>query len=119
MKIRMRALGMLCALCTGMAFGQATNSADVTGTVTDASGAVIPGVTVTIKDIDKGLDRSITTNGAGLYDSGPVTPLDHYTIVFKREGFATVQRGPMVLQASRARPERDLGSRTGDAAGYR
>jgi hypothetical protein len=81
----------------GLAFGQATNSADVTGTVTDASGAVIPGVTVTVKDLDKGLVRSYVTNDSGLYDTGPITPDDNYTVEFSKGGFASLQRGPMVL----------------------
>lgn len=98
MKIRMRALGMLCVLCTGMAFGQATNSADVTGTVTDATGAVIPGVKVTVKDLDKGTERVVTTNDAGLYDTGPIVPEDRYTITYSKEGFSTLQRGPLVLR---------------------
>src|SRR5215469_12822876 len=87
MDIRFTKLAALTVLCTGMAFGQATNSADVTGTVTDTSGAVIPGVTVTVKDLDKGLVRSYLTNDSGLYDTGPVTPDDNYTIEFSKEGF--------------------------------
>jgi hypothetical protein len=95
---RIQALGLLGALCTGMAFGQATNSADVTGTVTDSSGAVIPGVMVTVKDLDKGSERVVKTNDAGLYDTGPVVPEDRYTIVFSKDGFSTLQRGPLVLR---------------------
>jgi hypothetical protein len=95
---RMQALGILCLLCTGMAFGQATNSADVTGTVTDSTGAVIPGVTVTVKDLDKGTERVYTTNQAGLYDTGPIVPEDRYTITYSKEGFSTLQRGPLVLR---------------------
>ncbi|MFZ2022942.1 MAG: carboxypeptidase regulatory-like domain-containing protein [Terracidiphilus sp.] len=88
----------LLALSAGIAFGQATNSADVTGTVTDSTGAVVPGVTIAIKDVDKGEVRTITSNGAGAYDTGPVVPNDNYTITFSREGFESVQRGPMLLQ---------------------
>src|SRR5438874_12423192 len=84
-------------LCAGIAWGQPTNSADVTGSVTDPSGAVVPGVTVTVRDIDKNLERTIVTNAAGLYDSGPLVPSDHYVIIFKKEGFASLQRGPMTL----------------------
>lgn len=98
MKIRMRALGLLCILCTGMAFGQATNSADVSGTVTDATGAVIPGVKITVKDLDKGTERVYTTNDAGLYDTGPIVPEDRYTITYSKEGFSSLQRGPLVLR---------------------
>jgi len=98
MKVWTRALVALLAFCGGIAWGQATNSADVTGSVTDPSGAVVPGVTIVIKDIDKGTVRTLTSNGAGLYDSGPIVANDQYTITFSREGFQSLQRGPMVLQ---------------------
>lgn len=88
--------GIAC-LCAGMAWGQATNSADVTGTVTDPSGAVVPGVTVTVTDLDKNTVRTLTTNQAGIYDTGPIVPTDRYQLEFKKQGFATVQRGPMTL----------------------
>jgi hypothetical protein len=98
MRIRIGGSVTILALNVGLVFGQATNSADVTGTVTDESGAVIPGVTITIKDIDKGLVRAITSNNAGAWDSGPIVANDNYTITFSREGFGSLQRGPMLLQ---------------------
>ena len=82
----------------GLLYGQATNSADVTGTVTDTKGAVIQGVSVTVTDVDQNSVHVILTNGAGVYDSGPIVANDHFTIVFRKEGFAPLQRGPMVLQ---------------------
>lgn len=84
-------------LCAGLAFGQATNSADITGTVTDSTGAVIPGVTVTVTDLDKNVQHVYVTNDSGLYDTGPIIPEDRYTVVFKKDGFSTLQRGPMLL----------------------
>ena len=84
-------------LCTGIAWGQATNSAEVTGSVTDPSGAVVPGVNITIRDLDKNLERTLVTNASGLYDTGPLVPSDSYLITFKKEGFTTLQRGPMML----------------------
>ena len=98
MRTRQSVLSVIFAVAAAGAFGQATNSADVTGTVTDSSGAVIPGVTITIKDLDKGIGRVITTNGVGLYDSGPVVANDKYTITFTRDGFQSLQRGPMLLE---------------------
>lgn len=97
MKRRTQSLGLLFALSAGMVFGQATNSADVTGTVTDPSGAVIPGVTVTVTDLDKNIQHVYVTNDSGLYDTGPIVPEDNYTIIFKKDGFSRLQRGPMLL----------------------
>jgi hypothetical protein len=66
-------------------FAQNTNSGDIRGTVTDSAGAVIPGVTVTVRDVDKIVVKTFTTNDAGLYDTGPIVP-DHYLIDAKGEG---------------------------------
>src|ERR1035437_8109399 len=90
-----------CLICLHpvVVWAQATNSADVTGSVTDPTGAVVPGVTITVKDIDKNTERIFTTNGAGVFDTGPLVPADHYLITFKKEGFATVQRGPLTLNS--------------------
>ena len=39
----------------------------INGTVTDSSGAVVSGATITVTDIDKGTEKIETTNGVGLY----------------------------------------------------
>src|ERR1700761_2389547 len=79
-------------------FAQNTNSGDIRGTVTDATGAVIPGATVKIDDVDKGISHTYTTDGAGLYDSGSIVP-DHYLITVTAPGFQTLVRGPITLRA--------------------
>src|SRR6266852_4697821 len=43
------------------------SSARILGSITDQSGAVIPGVTVTVRDIDRGAARTLTTDEAGAY----------------------------------------------------
>jgi len=91
----------VCMICLYpvVLWGQATNSGDFTGSVTDPSGAVVPGVKVLVKDIDKNTERIFVTNDAGLYDTGPLVPSDQYLITFSKEGFATLQRGPMTLRS--------------------
>lgn len=86
-------------LSPGVVWGQATNSAEVTGSVTDPSGAVIPQVSVIVKDLDKNVERTITTNDSGVYDTGPMVPADHYTLTFRKDGFTSVERGPMTLNS--------------------
>ncbi|MHB1701158.1 MAG: carboxypeptidase-like regulatory domain-containing protein [Acidobacteriaceae bacterium] len=88
---------MVAASCVGVGFAQNTNSGDVRGTVTDSTGAVISGVTVTVKDVDKGGTRTYTTDGAGLYDTGSIVP-DHYLFTFTKAGFSTFIRGPVTVQ---------------------
>ena len=111
--MKSRLLGKLlplsvCMICLHpvVVWGQATNSADVTGSVTDPSGAVVPGVTVIVKDIDKNTERTFVTNDSGLYDTGPLVPSDHYLITFTKEGFATLAARADDAQIRRHRIER-------------
>jgi len=76
---------------------QNTNSSDIRGTVADASGAVLPGVTVTVKNNDTGVVREFVTNSDGLYDTNSILP-GNYTISFSKEGFQKLVRGPIALQ---------------------
>src|SRR5207247_6660622 len=60
------------------AFAQKT-TATIRGTVTDSSGAVVPGVNVTVKNEGTGFTRSNVTNSSGVY-SFPELPLGTYTV---------------------------------------
>ncbi len=92
-----RASLAVAALMSGaVGFAQSTNSGDITGTVTDATGAVIPGVAVTVKDEDKGVTHTYMTNGAGVYDTNSIVP-DHYLVTFTKSGFQTYVRGPITI----------------------
>src|ERR1700728_2563231 len=46
-----------------LAFSQTIQTGDITGVITDTSGAVVPGATVVLKSIDNGETRTLTTNG--------------------------------------------------------
>ena len=81
---------------SGICLAQNTNSGDLRGTALDPTGAIIPGVTVTVTDVDKGVTRTYLTDAAGLYDTGAI-PEDHYIIKFSRDGFATYVRGPVTV----------------------
>ena len=87
----------LCMCAATAAYAQSTNSGNIRGTVTDSSGAVIPGATVTVIDVDKAVTRVFTTDGAGLYDTGPIVP-DHYRLTFTKSGFQTLVRGPITVE---------------------
>ncbi len=81
---------------SGVCFAQNTSNGDLRGTATDSTGAVIPGVTVSIRDVDKDVTRTYVTNSAGLYDTGPIG-LDHYVLTFSKEGFESYVRGPVTV----------------------
>ena len=80
----------------GVCFAQNTNSGDLRGTALDSTGAVVPGVSVAVTDIDKGVTRNYVTDAAGLYDTGAI-PEDHYRLTFTRDGFQTYVRGPVTV----------------------
>lgn len=61
------------------------------GAVTDASGAVVPGATVIIRQNETGATRSLTTDNAGRYRA-PSVPVGTFTITVTHEGFQTQQR---------------------------
>jgi hypothetical protein len=60
----------------------------ILGTVTDSSGGVVPGATVTIKNVDTGLTRTVTTSDDGSY-SVPELPIGNYSVSVEKEGFKT------------------------------
>ena len=93
--------------CASLACAQNTNSGDIRGLVTDPSGAVVPGVTVSAKDVDKGVVKEFVTDGAGLYDTGSIVP-DHYIITFTKDGFDTFIRGPITLDVGTQRIDAEL-----------
>src|SRR5580704_15479985 len=97
-RMKVLLLGLVIAGCLWSipGFAQNTNSADLRGTVMDAKGAVLAGVTVTIKDVDKDITHTYITDAAGLYETGPIVP-DHYLVTITAPGFKTEVRGPITL----------------------
>jgi hypothetical protein len=70
------------------AWAQSTNTGTVTGTVTDASKAVVPGATVTLTDLSTNAARAETTNNAGQYVFVDVNP-GNYELAVTKQGFST------------------------------
>ena len=67
----------------------------ILGTVTDQSGAVLPGVTVSLKHVGTGRTIDRVTNSDGLY-TAPLLPIGDYEITFTLSGFQTrVVRVPL------------------------
>src|SRR5437870_1294004 len=58
----------------------------IEGNISDSSGGVLPGVTVTITNLDTGAERSVVTNDLGLYRA-PLLPLGTYRVVAELQGF--------------------------------
>lgn len=64
-------------LCISVASAQTLTTGDVTGIVTDTTGAVVPGVTVTIRFVDTNETRTATTNEKGEYHFALLQPGDY------------------------------------------
>src|SRR5260370_22960960 len=62
--------------------------ATLSGTVTDATGAILPNVRVSIKNTATGITRGITVDAAGFYTAPNLLP-GNYEVTFSASGFAT------------------------------
>ena len=96
---------LLFLLWSTTAWAQAT--AELNGRVTDESGAVLPGVTVTATQTDTGFTRTVVTDGTGSYvDAEPCRP-GPYRLEVSLQGFRTyVQTGIVLQVGSRADDQR-------------
>jgi hypothetical protein len=93
---RLRILsGVLClvVLASGPAFAQAVGATTgaINGKVSDATGGVMPGVTVTISSPSMQGTRNAVTDADGTYRF-PAIPPGEYKITYELEGFSTVVR---------------------------
>lgn len=89
------AISLFCLmLAVGGAFAQGVGSSGrIHGTVTDASGAVLPHVSVTITDPQTGFQRSATTDSSGQFQTTGLPPAT-YTLTAQHAGFGTeIRRG--------------------------
>ena len=75
---------VLLILSAALAFPQ--DRGTIRGTVTDPTGAAVPGTSVTIRNVDTGLKQSIATGADGLY-SIPYLPAGNYTVTAEKVGF--------------------------------
>ena len=84
-------------LCGVWSLGaQNISTAQLTGTVRDPQGAVIPGATVTITDPSKGFSRSVVSDGQGIYLVLELPP-GGYTVTASAQGFTTLEQRNVVL----------------------
>lgn len=77
------------AVAPARAQSQAANGL-VEGTVTDESGAVLPGVAVDIRNVDTGFARAVSTNDVGRYVI-PLLPVGTYVLRVSLQGFTSVE----------------------------
>ncbi|MGH9843678.1 MAG: TonB-dependent receptor domain-containing protein, partial [Blastocatellia bacterium] len=98
MKIRASFFALVFFALSLAAFAQ-TSRGTVSGTVTDPTGAVIPGASITLTNIATTISRSTVANGEGIYRFDAVD-LGDYTIKFSATGFGDVTKSNVVVSAN-------------------
>ena len=88
--------GMLAAAAAWASVG-----GSITGTVRDPLGSLVPGATVSMREISTGLDYHTRTDSNGHY-SFPVLPVGRYELDVEGRGFATYRRSGVVVDTSAA-----------------
>lgn len=95
-------LGMVTILALGLAvhgYAQSPGTAAIRGTITDPSGAVVPGATVVVRNLDTGAERNLITNEVGIY-LAPLLQSGRYEVTVTKQGFAEVKRENLVLEVA-------------------
>ena len=68
-----------------------TSTGSISGIVQDESGAVVPGASVTVTNVETGINRSVVTDAGGRYRVPSLIP-DHYEVEAGNAGFETAVR---------------------------
>ena len=83
-----------------MVFAQSASG--VTGVVTDASGLLLPGVEVKLKDTKTSREQTAATNDQGIYTFNNIQPGAGYTLSFAKQGFQTYSINEVQLSVGRS-----------------
>ncbi len=91
------AFGLL-AICVLSIPAIAQFRSSIEGTVTDATGAVVPDAQITLTNVDTGIVQAAKTNGDGLFRF-PSLPPGRYKVTAAKQGFATTTQENITLLA--------------------
>ncbi|MEO6801830.1 MAG: carboxypeptidase regulatory-like domain-containing protein, partial [Granulicella sp.] len=85
-------LVVMIVVSTVLGYGQAisVNGGSIQGTITDGTGAVVPGASVTVAGSDTGSTKTLTTDNAGFYSLGPLNP-GQYSVTVSATGFQKLE----------------------------
>ncbi|MEN3338504.1 MAG: hypothetical protein V7647_2180 [Acidobacteriota bacterium] len=93
---------MLVLAGAGRSFAQSQSvNGTIEGTITDESGAALPGVNVTVANLDTGDTRVVVTNESGVYRA-PLLPLGRYTVAAELQGFKKFEQQGLTLSAGQS-----------------
>jgi hypothetical protein len=85
---------MLIVVAAGAAFAQ---TAEITGRVIDASGAVVPGTSIVVTNVETSVARNVRSNADGYY-TVPLLPPGQYRVTIEHPGFKPMVRAGIVLE---------------------
>lgn len=92
---------LIISLLAGIPLFAQYTTASLSGRVEDPSGAVIPGASVTVKNINTGRTRSAETGDQGRY-SFPALPVGTYELSVEKTGFQTYSQSGLVLSVNQS-----------------
>lgn len=84
----------------GILISAQVTTGNISGVVQDSTGALMPGATITVKNLDTGLARTVTTDEGGRY-SAPNLSLGNYEVRAEQSGFQTELRRGITLTVGR------------------
>ena len=87
-------------MTTGTLLAQNSGSGSINGTVTDATGSIVPAAAITVHNNDTGVDQSFTTNDAGIYVATFLKP-GTYDVTAAKQGFNKTARKGLNVQVGR------------------
>jgi hypothetical protein len=99
LSLPLAAWAVIALLCCASLRGQSTYTGQISGEVTDPSGAVIPGAKVTLTDDATNVQTSATTDSKGVFVLANLRPAT-YTILVEAPNLASVERKDVVLAVS-------------------
>src|SRR5262245_42227313 len=95
--MRTRLSGVFCIVLLGVLPAVAQTQAGISGVIRDPSGAVIPGVTITVTNPATNSTRTVVSNEAGVYNLLSLQP-GRYNIKLELPGFRTITQNDVELQ---------------------
>ncbi len=90
---------VLCFVFLAVLVSAQTNKATISGSVTDAQGAVVADANVKVRNTATGAEREVTSNGEGLFEI-PLLETGTYSVTVSKQGFSTIKRENIILQTS-------------------
>ncbi|MGA2882485.1 MAG: carboxypeptidase regulatory-like domain-containing protein [Bryobacteraceae bacterium] len=90
---------IVCVMSLSVTWAQSQNTAQIQGTIQDASGAPVPGAQVKATQTDTGVSRVVSSETDGVYVL-PNLPIGPYRLEVTKSGFSTYVQTGIVLQVA-------------------